>query len=213
MEEHYIIGDYCIIRDNTVVSGGKRVFEYDSHGEPSFFTALYRHVDLNYPKFFKMDNLCKLGLLASEVLLREKNILDRYPADQVGLILSNAASSIDTDRNYQTSIDDRTAYFPSPSVFVYTLANIVIGEISIRQKLQGESTFFIEEKFSPDRLYTQVKLLLDEGIISCCICGWVEMDGDHYDAVLYLVEKSGPHADGIAIFEPEKLHDIYLQRT
>jgi hypothetical protein len=213
MVEHYIIRDYCIIRDNTVVSGGKKVFEYDPRGEPSFFTALYRHFDLNYAKFFKMDNLCKLGLLASEVLLRDKNILRRYQADQVGLILSNAASSIDTDRNYQVSIDDRTAYFPSPSVFVYTLANIVIGEISIRQKFYGESAFFIEEKFNPDRLYTQVKLILDEGITSCCICGWVEMDGDHYDAVLYLVEKSALHADGIAIFEPEKLHDLYLQRT
>ena len=213
MEELYIISDHCIIRNNSVVSGGKKVFEYDRGGEPSFFTALYRHFDLNYPKFFKMDNLCKLGLLASEVLLREKNILRRYPGDQVGLILSNAASSIDTDRNYQISINDRTGYFSSPSVFVYTLANIVIGEISIRQKFLGESTFFIEEKFNPERLYTQVKLILDEGIISCCICGWVELDGDHYEAVLYLVEKSAPLADGIAIFEPEKLHEIFLQRT
>jgi hypothetical protein len=168
---------------------------------------------MNYPKFFKMDKLCKLGLLASEILLSNKHISDRYAGDQVGLVLSNAASSMDTDRNYQVSIRDRANYFPSPSVFVYTLANIVIGEICIRQKFFGESTFYIEEKFDPGRLYDQAKLVLDEGYISCCICGWVELNGDNYEAVLYLVEKSTPDTGGIAIFEPEKLRELYLQRT
>ncbi len=102
----------------------------------NFFTAAYRYFNISYAKFFKMDNLCKLGFLASELLLRKrKNISEKYPGDEVGILLSNAGSSIDTDRNHQKSISERDEYFPSPSVFVYTLANIVIGEICIRHKL------------------------------------------------------------------------------
>ena len=100
-----------------------------------FFTAAYRYFNISYAKFFKMDNLCKLGFLASELLLQGKNISEVYRGDEVGLLLSNAGSSIDTDRNHQKSISKRDEYFPSPSVFVYTLANIVIGEICIRHKL------------------------------------------------------------------------------
>jgi hypothetical protein len=171
---------------------------------------MYRHFNISYAKFFKMDNLCKLGFLAAEVLLQGKNIGEMYGADEVGLLLSNAGSSIDTDRNHQKTISNRGEYFPSPSVFVYTLANIVIGEICIRHKLFGESYFLIEKEFNAQRLYEQAAQWFDEGIASACITGWVEMDSHHYDAVLYFIQKTSVHREGITIFGPEKLTDIYL---
>jgi len=210
MDEVYIVSDYCIIRNHRVILGGNVLFEHPENQVTPFFTSIYRHFNVNYPKFFKMDNLCKLGFLTAEILLMDKDITQRYTGQQTGIILSNAASSIDTDQNYQLSINDRKQYFPSPSVFVYTLANIVIGEISIRHKFHGESTFFIEKHFNAGRLFRYVKQLLDECIINCCICGWNEMDGKDYEAVLFLVEKSTRHNDGIAIFESGYLNNIYL---
>jgi hypothetical protein len=196
-----------------VILDGSVLIDNNEKTVTSFFTAIYRHFNLSYPKFFKMDNLCKLGFLAAEILLKDKGINQRYAGYQIGLILSNAASSVDTDRNHQLSIEDPSNYFPSPSVFVYTLANIVIGEICIRQKIMGESTFFIEEHFDADRLFEYVKQLLDGSIVECCICGWVELNGDQYKGVLYLVEKSTSHKDGIVIFAPGNIHDIYMLRT
>ena len=212
MEEAYIINDYCIIREGSLVLNGKLLFTGNEDFPAALFTSIYRNFNLGYAKFFKMDNLCKLGFLASEFLLRDKDLSRLYPGNEVGLVLSNAGSSIDTDRNHQRTIADREDYFPSPSVFVYTLANIVIGEICIRHKLFGESIFLIEKDFNPERIVTYAKQLLDDQLAKSCITGWVEMNGDHYEAVLYFVQKSVGYKAGIAIFEPGKLSDIYMQR-
>jgi hypothetical protein len=213
MDKNYIIRDCCAIRNHKVVQHGALLFESSETQPANFFLELYKHLGVNYPKFHKMDNLCKLGFLASELLLKDKNINQQYSGEETGIVLFNAASSIDTDRNHQLSILDRSAYFPSPSVFVYTLANIAIGEICIRHKFFGENTFFVEEKFDAQRLYSYVKQLFDEGIMQCCITGWLELDGDHYDGILYLIEKSTPDIVGIAIFEPGKITEFYLQRN
>jgi hypothetical protein len=213
MDRNYIIRDYCAIRNQRVILHGALVFEGINRQPTPLFTEIYKHFEINYPKFHKMDNLCKLGFLASELLLRDKNMNQRYAGEETGIILYNAASSVDTDRNHQLSILDRSAYFPSPSVFVYTLANVVIGEICIRQKIFGEGTFFIGEKFDAQRLHSYVMQLFDDGVVQRCITGWLELDGDHYDGILYLVEKSTPDTLGIAIFEPGKLTEFYSRGT
>jgi hypothetical protein len=210
MEDNYIISDYCIIRNSRIVHNGEVVYTGNESSPGEFFTAAYRYFNISYAKFFKMDNLCKLGFLASELLLRGKNISEVYRGDEVGLLLSNAGSSIDTDRNHQKSISKRDEYFPSPSVFVYTLANIVIGEICIRHKLFGESFFLIEKEFDAKRLYELVRQWFDEEIVRCAITGWVEIDKDRYEAVMYFIQKTSVHQEGIANFGSEKLTDIYL---
>lgn len=209
-EDNYIISDYCIIRNDRIILNGEVVYQGNENSPGEFFTSAYRYFNITYAKFFKMDNLCKLGFLASELLLRGKNLTEVYTGDEVGLLLSNAGSSIDTDRNHQKTISKRGDYFPSPSVFVYTLANIVIGEICIRHKLFGESLFMIEKEFEPKRLYDLVKQWFDEAIIRCCITGWVEMDDRRFEAVIYFIQKTPVLQEGIAIFGPEKLTDIYL---
>jgi hypothetical protein len=210
MEEIYVISDYCIIRSNHIILNGEVVYQGIASSPGEFFTAAYRNFNISYAKFFKMDNLCKLGFLASELLLQGKNMGEKYHGDEVGILLSNAGSSIDTDRNHQKSISNRNEYFPSPSVFVYTLANIVIGEICIRHKLFGESFFLIEKEFDAKRLYELVRQWFDEEIVRGCITGWVEMDDQHYEAVLYFIQKTSVLQEGIAIFGPETLTDIYL---
>jgi hypothetical protein len=211
-ENSHIITGYVMIRAQKVVANGKLLFESQAAHQAAVFTDIYKHFAINYPKFYKMDNLCKLGFLTSDLLLHNRNVNQQYGSDGTGIILYNASSSIDTDRNHQQSIHNRSSYFPSPSVFVYTLANIVIGEICIRNKFYGEGTFFIENEFNPVLLHTYVMQLFTDGVIKCCLTGWLESDGEHYDGVLYLVEKSDAENHGIAIFDPEKLNDIYQQR-
>lgn len=209
MNKSYHISNYCKIRDRRISRNGQLLFTGRDTKPSSFFTEVYRHFNINYPKFHKMDNLCKLGFLASEILLEGKHISGTYKGDDVGVILYNAASSVDTDRNHQISIHDRSAYFPSPSVFVYTLANIVIGEICIRHKIFGEGTFFIEEKFHAGHLHRYVSQLLNDDVMQTCITGWLELDGDHYDGVLYLIEQTRSGNGGFVNFDPEKLTEIY----
>ena len=156
----------------------------------TFIKAAYKNRETNYSKFFKMDNLSKLAFLAGDILLNNEN-LQAENEENIAIVLSNRASSIDTDRKHQESIQDLNNYFPSPAVFVYTLPNICIGEISIKHKLLSENSFFIFDSFKPDFLVEYSQSLLTEEKAQKVLCGWVDFDDEHYEAFLYLVDKRG----------------------
>ncbi|MCD4746847.1 MAG: hypothetical protein K8R58_11170 [Bacteroidales bacterium] len=182
----------CIIRHNKVFINDKLDYVKDNYtGFPDFIRSVYRNYKISYPKFFKMDNLSKLGFITSELLLKQDDLLSNYKNDEIGIILSNSGSSIDTDIKYYNTIKDKSNYFPSPSVFVYTLPNIMIGEICIRNKIMGESSFFIFEKFEPDFLSNYVNILFDTSKIKSCILGWVDYENDNYESFLFFAEKDG----------------------
>ncbi len=157
-----------------------------------FLVSIYKNFGINYSRFYKMDNLSKLGWLASEVLLKDSFQKENYKSEDVGLILSNANSSLDTDQKYLASVSD----IPSPSLFVYTLPNIVTGEICIRNNFKGEDAFFLFDNFNADFIYDYVSSLLNNNTLQACICGWVELLGDEYKVALFLVEKD-KNNDGI----------------
>ena len=96
---------------------------------------------------------------------------------------------------------------PSPALFVYTLPNIVIGEISIRHGFKGENAFFISEGFDAAFIEQYVNNLINNNILQCCICGWVEVLEDNYNATLFLLEKI-KSANSVN-FTKENLNKIY----
>ncbi len=187
MEDHYKITSFCSIRDQTVYKDGE---EYYTNTEAAtvkdFAKGVYKHLALNYAKFYKMDDLCKLSFLASEVLSQGIE----FPED-TALVLANHASSLDTDRKYQESITNREEYYPSPALFVYTLPNIVIGELSIRYQLKSEGVFFVSESFDADFILQYASILLETQKASQVICGWVDLDSHKYDVFLALISKTG----------------------
>ena len=166
--------------------------------------SVYQELKLNYPKFYKMDNLSKLGWLASEVLLQDESEAKLYRPEKVGLVIANKNGSLDNDIKYQNTIND----VPSPSVFVYTLPNIVIGEICIRNNFKGEHAFFLQENFDAAFICQQADYLLEAGILDRCICGWIDVLGETYKAALFLVDKGGTGNDGISL-SPENIDRIF----
>ena len=162
------------------------MFESDASTAAELLPRLYDFIAPDYPKFYKMDNLSKLGWLATEILLKEGFQKSSYSADMIGVVLSNSNASLDTDLRYFQTVSD----YPSPSLFVYTLPNIVIGEICIRNKFHGENAFFVFDQFQPEFIRQYTANLLDTGAVEVCICGWVEILANDYKAALYLVEKN-----------------------
>lgn len=213
MTGNYKITGYCTIRKNESNLNGKEEFGSTFKNFREFSTALYKYLGVDYPKFYKMDNLCKLGFLSSELLLREKTIRSSFTGNDTGIILVNSSASLDTDRMHQNTIRNRAGYFPSPSIFVYTLPNIVIGEICIRNKITGEGTFFIQETFNPSFLVDYIRYLLDCEIINRCIAGWLDIDREDYEAFLCLVEKTDESNSGFVNFEPSVIQDIYFKKN
>ncbi|MBF6607549.1 MAG: 3-oxoacyl-ACP synthase [Flavobacterium sp.] len=188
MANPYFIKSYCKIQDGKIALEGAPYFEAgQTFGE--FSKLAYQHIGLNYPKFFKMDNMSKLAMLASEPILR--NNVDPSQENDVAIVFANKSSSLDTDVRYQKSIADPENYFPSPAVFVYTLANICIGEISIRHQLKSENCFFIFETFDADVMFAYADSLLRSGKAEQVLAGWIELYDEHYHAFMYLVAADG----------------------
>jgi len=185
-----LITGYCHIREGkAVVNDQLRFYKENFLNFADFIKSIYRQEELSYPKFFKMDGLSKLGFLTAELVLKAGNI-NKYSEEEAGVILLNSSSSLDTDIVHQNSINDPSNYFPSPSVFVYTLPNIVIGEICIKNRFKGENAFFVSEKFDPQLIQDQVTGMMERGRTKVCLCGWVELMGEKADSFLVLVEDS-----------------------
>lgn len=177
-----VITSYCRIKNKEIFVNGKKVSVPEASS--SFFTEAYRHLEINYPKFHKMDNLSKLGIIATEAVLQGSDFLKRNSPEDVAIIMSNKASSLDTDRNYQLTISNKDQYLPSPAIFVYTLPNIMIGEIAIKHKVKGENAFFVTDAFDPQLLVNQAQITPSKAFI----CGWADYDNGVSDALIYLVE-------------------------
>lgn len=187
----YHIKSYGHIKSNKVSLNGKVLYQDASNTFPEFAKAVYKDQDINYPKIFKMDNLSKLAFLTADILLKNEKI-NIEDTNNIAIVFSNKASSLDTDRKYQESIKNKENYHPSPAIFVYTLPNICVGEISIKYKLYSENSFFIFENFSASHLVTYAHSLLKTNKAEQVLCGWVDYDDqDHYEAFIYLVAKEG----------------------
>ena len=193
----------CVISKNTVFKEEKKIFEKQEALPTDLLNAVYDHLGIKYSKFYKMGSPDRLGWLAAEILLKDRDLKSIYAPEQIGIVLSNASASLDTDIKYYETVKD----IPSPALFVYTLPNIIIGEISIRHGLKGENAFFINEVFDAEFINGYVSNLINNNILQACICGWVEFLKDEYKAVLFLVEKEA--AAGAIPFTNENINKIY----
>jgi hypothetical protein len=191
----------CLISRNKIFKNGQLVFEHPGTAEV-FLDKIYSHFAISYPKFHKMDQLCKLGFLAAEVLLNETEHSKKYDETETGLVLSNAHSSLDVDLKYAQTIQTGA----SPALFVYTLPNIVIGEISIRHHFKGENAFFVFKQFDGNFIAEYVNGLFENKLIKNCICGWVDILKEDYRAILFLVETD--HPENAMAFTAYKLNQL-----
>ena len=192
IDSEYHIESYGHIRDNMISLNGENLFSSEETDFPSFIKAAYKSLQIDHSKFFKMDNLSKLAFIAAEIVLKEE------AEKNIALALSNQASSLDTDRKYEASIADLENSYPSPGVFVYTLPNICLGEISIKHGLYSENAFFVFDAFNPEALYDYSNSLLHTKKAEKVLCGWVNFDDGKYDAFLYVVAKNGTFAHSVA---------------
>lgn len=204
--KNLFVEKYCHINNNSVYVDGKLLFsDKESEGLRPFTKSIYRFLKPSYNKFFKMDEISKLGFLAAEVLLSDIK-LSSYEEEDVAIVLSNSHSTLITDQNHQLTIDDYDNFFPSPSVFVYTLPNIMIGEISIRHKLRGENAFFIVENFNAELITDHINNLFLTQKSKVFVGGWVNQSENDYEAFLYWVSSEGdiPHN----VSEINKLYNL-----
>ncbi len=166
----------------------------------ALLTELYRTHVGDYPKFFKMDTLSKLGFVASEMLLKDEGQERFVSREDRAVVLFNKTASLQADTNYQATIQDPENFFPSPAAFVYTLPNIVTGEIAIRNKYYGETSFIVMESCDAHIMARQLMNAFQDLMTQSIFGGWLDCnDENHFEARLFLVEKQ--QFDNIESFE------------
>jgi hypothetical protein len=175
-----------------VLFDGQTIYQHQGEeGFTAFIKDLYKKIECNYPKFYKMDNLCKLSFLAGELLVKRSKV-NENPADKIALFFANSGSTIDTDTKFIESFEA----IPSPAIFVYTLPNIAIGELCIRHGWKGEGLFLVQSHFNPQELIDHAEFVFQSGFAKACILGWVEfLAPDNYQVCLWLVSDTFTKGD------------------
>jgi 3-oxoacyl-[acyl-carrier-protein] synthase-1 len=200
---------HCRICGGRATVDGKTVFAEPEAEGGKFLTALYRSLKTDYPKFFKMDNLSKLGFLASELILRE-DVPRVAPCADRAVVCFNRSASLDTDVAFQDTIRDADNFFPSPSVFVYTLPNIVAAEIAIRNRIYGETSFYVCARFDAGQVVATAGRVFRDGSVRHALIAWIEYFDGQYDALMWLIGAAPPDdaLPGIP-FSADSLKEIY----
>ncbi|TYR37716.1 3-oxoacyl-ACP synthase [Sphingobacterium phlebotomi] len=171
----------CIIEQHRIVVDDKLIWSSEPEVSFSNFSKeAFHHLDIDYPKFYKMDALSKLAFLAAEYILQGED------TGELALVLTSKSGSLDTDLKHQQSIRDSEYFYPRPATFVYTLPNICAGEICIRHGLQTENAFFIAEEFPEKTIFAYADYLLQSNKAKRVLCGWVEYFQEKYRAFLYI---------------------------
>ena len=177
----------------------------DGSNFKEIFKKLYQSLEVDYPKFYKMDNLSKTAFLSSELLLEDHTF--NCAEEKIGLFISNKASSLETDEAYYSKTFEEEEFQANPSLFVYTLPNIMMGELCIRHKIKGEQSMWVSDNLDASFVSKYVNLLYSEKLIESAIVGWIDFYKDEPEVMLCLVENNS-NSQSIP-FNETNLNKIY----
>ncbi len=183
--------DYVVLNQGYVSVNGREL-EHEASGN-ALLTELYRNHIADWPKFFKMDTLSKAGFVASELLIKElgeHRLGSEEFAQGRAIVLFGATASLCADRNYQETIQDKDNYYPSPALFVYTLPNIVTGEIAIRNHWRGETSFYVTEAPDAAQMAFHLACAFQDQVTDSILAGWVDSSrNDDFQAFMTVVRR------------------------
>lgn len=185
---------------NAVIShNGINIYQLQQAAIREIPAEAYREAGISYPKFFKMDILSRVAFIAAELLdIPHDNIPDKT---KVGTVISTSSGCIDVDKKFEESRQK----IASPALFVYTLPNIMLGELCIRHGFKGAQVCFIEEHPAPSDTFFHVNDLMTRQRADACLCGHIDASEESIDAsLIWVTRESGPLA-----FTEEQLKNIY----
>ncbi|QHI36888.1 hypothetical protein IMCC3317_22580 [Kordia antarctica] len=177
---------FCEISNHTITQNGNTIFNAESSLKLNdFLFKAYKELNIKYPKFHKMDSVSKLGILTASLLFRQEEIT--HEPLSTGIIISSHSGCYVTDENYIKAIqeDPKTSY---PALFTYTLPSIVMGEICIKENIQGENLYLVSNSFDRPFLQQMAAIMIQQKGMKKCLIGWIEItDNTNYNSYLELI--------------------------
>ena len=176
------LGEVQITPTSLIVNGNNE--DVSSTGK-NLLTEIYKSHIGDYPKYHKMDVFTKLAFLAADIVTQR--CADNHDENRA-VILFNSSSSIVADRKHIATFDKEGDFYPSPSVFLYTLPNIVTGEISIKHGYKGETSLYILNNYNEKIINSIVESTFEQSSVRTMITGWVDCKSeDDFEANIKLV--------------------------
>ncbi|MBS1772889.1 MAG: hypothetical protein JST82_08510 [Bacteroidetes bacterium] len=197
-----VINHWIVINETSIIKDGSPLLLFNVLPDATAESA-YRALQCSYAKFFKMDLLCKWAWLGAEALLsgNEGIAYEGLDKTKIAVVITTSDGCIDVDKKYKATINE----IASPALFVYTLPNIMLGEISIRQGFKGEQACLVNDPFDANELFFWVNDLLQSRNTDACLCGFVNATATNKEVVLFWVTKGG---NGIP-FTTDNINKIY----
>jgi len=173
------------IIDKCICVDGKEVFKDDSDNFSfhDFIREAHRRSGDANPKFYKMDDLCRLGYVACGLLLDGIS----FGEEECAVVISGKYGCLDTDMHHQQVIDADGDASASPSVFVYTLPNVAAAEISIRHHVKGENVWFCSDDRQLNDIRDYAGVLMDADSLRYCVAGHLDFINGNYFAKFELL--------------------------
>ena len=174
---------YCQLKNGKLILNGKSIFEADIPVD-EFLQQIVAKFEVKHPRFGKMDRLSKLGYTCAEILLQSLGNFKQYQPYEVSLVFANTSSSLDTDFRFQKTLES----IASPALFVYTLPNLVLAEICIKNGFKGENLFLVSDVPEAKLFIDPIYQLFAQNSTKACLAGWVEILGESYNCTLITIE-------------------------
>lgn len=172
--------------DSVTVDG--KALDVNATGK-AMLTELYKKEVGDYPKFYRMDLLSRVGFIAAELLVKAEEGNVGADSASRAVMLVGRSGSIQADLNYYQSICRPDDYFPSPERFVYTLPNIVAGEIAIRHRYHGETSFLLLSRRDDEAVTTILRSAFLDAETTSVLGGWIDCEDDsRFEAELSIIE-------------------------
>jgi hypothetical protein len=164
---------------------------------------IYQALQHPYIKFFKMDVLCKWAWLGAEYLLGygDDSLYAGTSKEKTAVAFFTGTGCLDVDQRYRESM----AAIPSPALFVYTLPNIMLGEVCIRHGFKGEQICMVQPGPDFNEICFYVSDMLAQTGMEACLCGWADASGSAADVCFFWVTK----APGNTAFTAANMKRLY----
>jgi 3-oxoacyl-[acyl-carrier-protein] synthase-1 len=185
---HYAVEHRVLITPHSAVVDGTP-YETQATGN-AMLTQLYKRYIGAYPRYYKMDRLSQLGFVAAEMLL-SRSQPQQPGSNSRAIMLFNHTASAWADTEYAKTIDTSQGYYPSPALFLYTLPNMVCGEIAIRHAYKAETDFYIVEHKELATMQRLIQAAFLDSSLQSMVAGWVDyQDENNFEADVKLIIKT-----------------------
>ncbi|MBV6405352.1 MAG: hypothetical protein IT228_11845 [Flavobacteriales bacterium] len=140
----------------------------------------YQALAMDYPKFHKMDLAAKLTVLVAEPVVRVARERGADLTEATGVLALGASGCLGTDVEHWR-VRQATG-LASPAVFVYTLPNIGVGELTIRHGMHGPSLCLMTEAPDAPEALMAARLLRRDPRVRWLVCLWSDIFADRFEA-------------------------------